>query len=265
MTIPEFKKVGRLLKQAYRELEEEAIQHGVDLMSSEYEELMAMTRELVLSYLGFTLDEYREIRTLYLDARNKVGDGEFEKRIDILSKTHIPTADEIIAQAHEVAKEYIKPPQIIHQIVRETTIEKPTIINQTNVIERIEKIVERVVEVPKEVEKAVESPNESLINPKENIGIFIMPDFRKLAMGLQEQIDALRSTSEEGASDLILEATGTVDDSNLDFTFTQRPSLICINGFNYRSSGDNVTWTWSGNTATLSIPVGTGGSIYGLR
>lgn len=68
-----------------------------------------------------------------------------------------------------------------------------------------------------------------------------------------EDIGALQTT--------ILAATGTVDDSNLDFTFTTEPLLIVINGASYRKGHG---WSWSVGTATLDFPVGTGGDIYGL-
>lgn len=63
----------------------------------------------------------------------------------------------------------------------------------------------------------------------------------------------------------ILEATGTVNDSNVTFTFTQLPTLIFINGAGYRQTGGAITWSWVASTltATLSSPVGTGGSIFG--
>lgn len=61
----------------------------------------------------------------------------------------------------------------------------------------------------------------------------------------------------------VLTATGTVDNSNVDFTFTSKPTLIVVNGAIYR---ENVGWTWTAGTltATLSSPVGTDGDIYAL-
>lgn len=58
-----------------------------------------------------------------------------------------------------------------------------------------------------------------------------------------------------------LAATGTVDDSNTEFTFTQKPLIVIVNGASY---SENNGWSWSGLTATLDNPVGTGGDIYGL-
>ncbi len=59
----------------------------------------------------------------------------------------------------------------------------------------------------------------------------------------------------------VLVATGTVNDSNVTFTFTAAPSLVAVNGTNYR---ENHGWTISGLTVTLANPVGTGGDIYGI-
>lgn len=62
----------------------------------------------------------------------------------------------------------------------------------------------------------------------------------------------------------ILAATGTINDSNKDFTFTSEPTLISINGVMYQKTGGAITWSFAGSTATLSSAVGTGGSIFGL-
>jgi len=59
----------------------------------------------------------------------------------------------------------------------------------------------------------------------------------------------------------ILTATGTVDDSNLVFTFASEPTLVVVNGTSYRD-GHGVAI--SGTSATLDFPVGVGGDIYGL-
>jgi len=65
----------------------------------------------------------------------------------------------------------------------------------------------------------------------------------------------------------ILSATGTINDTNQAFTFAQRPAIIVMNGISYRdgaTTGSVVAWTWSGSTATMFAPVGTGNSIYGI-
>jgi len=59
----------------------------------------------------------------------------------------------------------------------------------------------------------------------------------------------------------ILEATGTIDDSNTTFTFSSSPSLIVVNGAVYRNGHG---CTIAGLNVTLDNPVGTGGDIYGI-
>lgn len=58
-----------------------------------------------------------------------------------------------------------------------------------------------------------------------------------------------------------LAATGDIDNSNVTFTFASKPTYIVINGV-WRE--ENYGWTWDTLTATLSAPVGTGGSIFGI-
>jgi len=61
----------------------------------------------------------------------------------------------------------------------------------------------------------------------------------------------------------VLTTASTIDDSNLDFVFSSKPTQIFINHQGYI---ENDGWTWSGSTATLTGgPVGTNGSIYGTK
>lgn len=58
--------------------------------------------------------------------------------------------------------------------------------------------------------------------------------------------------------------TGTINDSNVTFTAPSDPALLVINGAVYLKTGGAITWSYSAGSITLSSPVGTGGSIYGL-
>ena len=60
--------------------------------------------------------------------------------------------------------------------------------------------------------------------------------------------------------------TGTVNDSNVDFVFTEKPFLIVVNGGTYREGAGTYGWSWNGgtNTATFPFPIGSGGDIYGI-
>jgi hypothetical protein len=84
--------------------------------------------------------------------------------------------------------------------------------------------------------------------------------------GLRDRIALLESSSATLANS-ILSATGTIDDSNTAFTFTRKPTVIIYNGVAIIETGGAVTWSWDAGslTATLSSPVGTGGSIFGLK
>src|SRR6266550_1853276 len=51
---------------------------------------------------------------------------------------------------------------------------------------------------------------------------------------------------------------GSVNDTNVTFTFSAQPKLIVINGSPYRQGSviaGVVVWTWSSGTATLAFPV----------
>lgn len=69
-----------------------------------------------------------------------------------------------------------------------------------------------------------------------------------------------------GALTIINKTAGTIDDSNMVFTFPALPKVLVINGSEVLPTGGSITWTWNAGTlqATLSSPVGTGGSIFGM-
>lgn len=62
----------------------------------------------------------------------------------------------------------------------------------------------------------------------------------------------------------ILAVTGTRDDTNLTFTIASQPTVLVINGATYQTTSGAITWTYLAGTLTLSSPVGTGGSIFGI-
>lgn len=70
--------------------------------------------------------------------------------------------------------------------------------------------------------------------------------------------------SSGGAGFTKLTATGTVNDANLIFSFTQAPTYLIINGAWYdNTAGQPYTWTGT-TTVTLNNVVGTGGRIWGF-
>lgn len=61
-----------------------------------------------------------------------------------------------------------------------------------------------------------------------------------------------------------LAISGTIDDTNVDFTSASEPSYLIINGIWYKPTGGAITWSYAGGNITLSVPVGAGGSIFGV-
>lgn len=78
----------------------------------------------------------------------------------------------------------------------------------------------------------------------------------------ESRISALEQTAGGGFS--IITTGSTIDDSNTVFTFSSTPTLVCINGAFYKSTGGQYTWTGS-NPITLNQAVGTGGSVFGIK
>ncbi len=243
MTVQEFKRVARLLKELYKELEKEVLDGGGDIFSQEFTELQSVVREKVLARLGFTIEEYRQAKELVAPAKRIDVEKEFSevhKKIDEAYKKSIPSKEEIESVAEEVAKRHIKPPIITHQVVKETTIEKPTIIKET---------VTEIVNTPYNdgpiraelgylndlFNQKKQIPNESLddidLNKfkeqlrtefdstlKESIDILGMPNFRKLAMGLEGRISTLEARPVSTTTWYQEAVTGTINSSNVTFT-----------------------------------------------
>jgi hypothetical protein len=225
VTTREFKKIGRLLKEVYREIEQEAINTGIDLLSPEYDEIIDQARLTVLKKHGFTLEEYISIKeqveglskekTLDIMTATRQEVDETLRRVEEISERHIPTENEISEIAEEVAervaeriaKKYIVEPKIINKIVKEIKIKEPKIVKETvRVKERVEYDDKSLRKEIKKVDEKIDDIKILTLeevsqffkdnfsdNFRQNINMFGMPDFRKLAMGLQQQIDDLNT------------------------------------------------------------------------
>lgn len=215
MEILEFKKVARLLKEVYASLEAEALADGVDIFGEEYLQVRDALRLEVLKRLGFTLDEYRQAKELVapakkVDVAKELSEAskltqEASERIDALV---IPNEEELLAKAKEIAEAVVKAPVIQNNIVERTTIQKPTIVKET-VLQTIneeydaspifaelgylnDKLANLKIPEGVDEEKLKEDMrNEFMEELQYNIKMLGMPDFRKLAIGLQDQIDRL--------------------------------------------------------------------------
>lgn len=213
MNTKDFKKIARILKEAYAELEKEATASDTSIFSEEYKQIQDILREQILSRMGFTLEEYRQAKDKYINIKQTNLDESSKQQVSELLDTQIPTKEEIQSIAEEVAKAEIKPPQIINKIVKKTTkiVEKPikeTVIQREvydpseimaeigYINDRLDKII--IPEIPNIDETLEQLKSDFDKRLKDNINTLGMPDFRKLAMGLQSQIDALGQSSGGG-------------------------------------------------------------------
>ena len=273
MKTAEFKKIARLLKQAYAELEQEAIKEGLSPLSAEYDQLVAKVREVILKNNGFTLEEYRaaKAKVAGFSQSDLVDNVEVlhDKLTDVEGR-HIPTEDEIESIARRVAQEYVVPPQVTNQIVKEIVVEKPikeTRIEHYNTVEKEEyndePLQEKLGELSKKVDEYKKDKDFKLKDIKEdlkgylgarleeNINTLDMPNFRKLAMGLQGQIDELRDApGGSGTSDHALLThldyasaghTGFEPAKGADDNFVTDAEKVVIGNTSGTNTGDNAT------------------------
>lgn len=270
MLVSEFKKVGRILKEAYAETEREAILAGVDLGSEEYQKVIDLVREKVLAKLGYTLEEYRIAKENTVTAKNVSVDDTSRRRVEKLLDTHIASTEEIKAIAEEVAKKEVKAPiienRVIKEVIREkpitTIIERKTEYDDTYVTGQIEDLREQVAKAKKVDPEKIKDDLKGFFGKtlKKNIDTLGMPDFRKLAMGLQGQIDELRTAegsdvdSVSGTTNRITSTGGKNPVIDISASYVGQTSITTL--------GTITTGVWNGtaianaNLANSSLTIG---------
>jgi len=215
MTQKELKKIYKILNRAYAELELEALKEGVSITSVEYDLMVDKAREAILKKFGYTPEEYRAAKAEAEVVRRgeRPSFEELKSTLEEVKKVWV-TKEEAVEIAHAVAKKYITAPQVINKIVKEIKLESPPqIIKETmHTTERVEydpsPIMAEIGSLNDRLERitVTEPPDLKTFreelrkewstdfgkNFEHNINTYGMPDFRKLAMGLQGQIDELR-------------------------------------------------------------------------
>lgn len=295
MTTTEFKKVARSLKVAYEELNKEALVSSVSIFSPQYKEARDLVRAAVLKENGFTIEEYDIVRN-QLEAERLAKKDTPSDVSQILEKVATlkgdkgddganPSKEELVALFKEILPEvipqFIPKPSIINKIVKETTIEKPTIVKETRVetinskyddtlvrseLDYLNDKVDSLGKLSREKDEAVRNELKQFFhdyfseNFKHNIDIMGMPDFRKLAMGLRQDIDALRSTStsSSGTGVTLETPSGTPNGVLTTFTVLNTPKFICVDGLN---KFETLHYTYLAGTITITDGVPPNGYI----
>jgi len=232
MNKKEFKRIARILKEAYKEIEKEALEGGLDIFSKEYDNLILMSRAKILEKLGYTVEQYLEAKE-QIATLNKTDTEDLAKR----AKSFMEQGKETLSNLHNSTKEKISEmtnrakilskPKVIKETIEKVIIEKPTTIHTTNDIHTTNEIIkkekfnakplyEKIDILNKKVDKIKIPDVESIFqkNFKKNIDTLGMPDFRKLAMGLQSEIDKIKATAE---ANLAADVEGPASSTNNNF------------------------------------------------
>ena len=290
MTLKEYKRVDELLKEVYKELQADALQRGIHPSSRKYDEMVAVTTKAVIEKMGYTLEEYQKTKDrMYgltksdlvdmfqqtkenLDAVERTVPSD-EKISKMATKIAIERAEEI---AERIAKKYIVPPQvkIVNKIVK--VVKEPKVVKETiKIKERIEyndkNLKKSLANIKKEMKKSLTTKDFGKFfednfsnNFKKNIDTYGMTDFRKLAMGLQGQIDA-NAAAGTGTGDVTGPSSATLNNIAVFDGVTGK--LIKDGGDTIQDIKDLITaedlWdrtgtTISPNTANDNLDTGSG-------
>lgn len=299
MDIATFKKIGRILKQAYSELEIEALKNGINLVSPEYDVMQAELRESVLTKFGYTIEEYREAKaeSERIRKQERPNYEEIKSKVDSLDIPTIENIESLIVEiATRIAKEHIVAPQIINKIVKEVQLQSPPQVVEKTIVEQITERVEyddspllneinsfkeRLNDFAEKVQ--TEKLRDEILEDvkgyfgkefKRNIDILGMPDFRKLAMGLRQDIDDLitnGSSSGGGGHTIQDEGTPLTQRTNLNFVGagvtvtddvgndTTIVTISTSSGAGYQAptggavNGTNAIFTWAVEPNAISV------------
>jgi hypothetical protein len=139
MNKEEFRKIQKILAIALQQAEKEAIEDGVDIRSSEYDEALSILREKILENLGLTTDEYEELRKSFKIPKKPISYTELIDTPEIPVMPEIPEFPNVKEMIDEAIGKIPKPTNtIVNKIVKETIVEKPV----TKIVKEKEVIIE---------------------------------------------------------------------------------------------------------------------------
>lgn len=254
MTTSEFKRIARLLKTVYAEIEKEAIQTGIDITDPKYQILLDKARENILEKNGFTLDEYNQAKA-ELETTRKSEKSTSESKLDsVFEKIDMVKGKDgeqgIQGEKGEKGDKGDKGDRgergekgdkgdkgdrgdVGPKGDKGDKGEPGKDFDDATVGYLEDKINSIKIPEPIDVDALKdEITSEFQERLEENINILGMPDFRKLAMGLQSQIDEVRATPG---------GTGTPAGSDTQIQFNDGGSF-----------GASANLTWDGTQLTIA-------------
>lgn len=197
----DFKKIARLLKLIYSKIEDEALNEGVPL--DRLEELFNAARERILQKLGFTVEQYEEAKKMVLAERvAKRSEAKESFKKEILSEVGTIKGErgdrgergergekgdkgDTGPRGERGEKGEKGDPGAITEITQITT-DEATVGYLEGLIDAVKKSIPKPYDDSKLKDELRSEFSKSF---EHNIDTLGMPDFRKLAMGLQAQID----------------------------------------------------------------------------
>ena len=251
----------RKLKKLIGKLEDEALNEGVDITSPEFQVII----ERVITQKGFTLEEYEEAEEKYSDRAIPEGiekikgakgdDGHTPTRDELLEiiRPLIPEVEDGHTPTKEELEELIKP--LIPKSIKGDRGRDGKImialrgkqgpVGPSGKDADITTVKKELLDYIKKVDSMLASRVHSLEKNTEitSHGLKKMPDFRKLAMGLQAQIDSL-------GSPVTVDLDSQCDGSNQAFSIGKVKSIILVN--NNGGLVGSKGWSFTGgNTLNL--------------
>lgn len=195
----------------------------------------------------------------------------------------------MLEKAKEIAETVVKPPVIQNNIVKETIVEKPTIVKETVIQtvheefdpnplyaeigylhDRLDKLPLPDVQEPFDPKELLDQMRSEFAERfKENIDMLGMPDFRKLAMGIQAQVDQkVTGVSDSGyVPTLYVQAheppNPRTNDLWIDTDGVAVDGITTVTGNYAIQLADNTVVMSSASTATL--PVGVTGKSFHIK
>lgn len=273
----------KLITKALRKAESDALDEGVDVTTQEFKDALKLVQSRLLEEMSIPEEDYgafieslKDIgRAKKLAAEEKMLEKITPKleefKVEVIGL--IPEIPEVIIPPPDYNDLLNKPPQLTAEMVEEMIqvaikgvrqesfikVTRPTVIQKEEYDDRrlqrhLDTLEEKISEIKIPPPVDIESVKEELLeefenrfadNFKKNIKIFDMPDWRKLAMGLQGQIDTLSTFNATGNPEI---PTGTVNGVNTSFTVLHTPKAVIIDGM-YRVSG--FGYTYSGGIITV--------------